>query len=454
MLAIFSLLDLGLSTTLNREIARLSTLSNTDSRMHDLVRTLELVYWLIAILIGIAVISLAPLITHHWVKAEKLSPTSINHALIIMGFAIACQWPFALYSGGLMGLQRQVLLNGITAFIATVRGLGAVLLLWKISPTIQAYFLWQIFVSLLQTILTRQYLLKSLPARLEGVSRFNRRLLSGVWRFAAGMTGISVLAVILTQLDKVILSRMLPLKMFGYYSFAVTVASGMFYGIMPLFSAFFPRFSQLVELRNEEELRRLYHESCQLMSVIILPVCLIIVFFAKDILILWTKDQTLAGNTSIILALLITGNTLNGLVNLPYALQLAHGWTKLGFYQNLLAVGVMVPLLIILVNAYGATGAAIVWVAINACYVFFGIQVMHRRLLTREKWRWYGADIGLPLLASVIAVGAGRYLALGSDSQISTLLWIVTSCVIAYAAAIMAAPLIRAKIMTFVPVTF
>jgi hypothetical protein len=47
-------------------------------------------------------------------------------------------------SWGLMGLQRQVLLNAINMVANTLRGIGAVLLLWLVSLTIQAYFLWQI----------------------------------------------------------------------------------------------------------------------------------------------------------------------------------------------------------------------------------------------------------------------------------------------------------------------
>ena len=53
---------------------------------------------------------------------------------------------------------------------------------------------------------------------------FQKQLLKGIWRFTAGMSGISILAVILTQLDKVILSKMLSLEMFGYYTLASMVA--------------------------------------------------------------------------------------------------------------------------------------------------------------------------------------------------------------------------------------
>ena len=144
LLSVFSLLDMGLSTTLNRELARLSILPDKAQEMRNLVRTLELPYWGFAFFIGITLVCLSGPIAHYWVKVDKLAPATVKQALIIMGGVMALRWPVSLYSGGLMGLQKQKLLNVINVIEATIRGLGAVLVLWLISPTIQAFFIWQI----------------------------------------------------------------------------------------------------------------------------------------------------------------------------------------------------------------------------------------------------------------------------------------------------------------------
>src|SRR6267378_1179039 len=51
---VLPLLDLGLSTTLNREMARLSVHEGKQQEMRDILRTLELVYWTVAGVIAIA----------------------------------------------------------------------------------------------------------------------------------------------------------------------------------------------------------------------------------------------------------------------------------------------------------------------------------------------------------------------------------------------------------------
>ena len=58
----------------------------------------------------------------------------------------------------------------------------------------------------------------------------------------------------------------------------------------------------------------------------------------------------------LVLSLLAIGTCLNGLMVLPYALQLAYGWTRLALYINLVAVAVLAPLIYFLAIHFGAPG--------------------------------------------------------------------------------------------------
>src|ERR1700693_438996 len=60
LMAILSLLDLGLGAALNRKFAQYSALSGKAQEMRDLLRTLETIYWLIGIAIGAALGAPAP----------------------------------------------------------------------------------------------------------------------------------------------------------------------------------------------------------------------------------------------------------------------------------------------------------------------------------------------------------------------------------------------------------
>ena len=443
LLALSTILDLGLSTSLNKELAHKSVdPENNAQDMNNLVRTLELVFWGVAIVIAGIIALAAPLLTKYWLSPKTLSNDQVFQAVILMGIAIACQWPFTLYSGGLMGLQQQVKQNIILVIFSTLRGIGAILVLWLISPTIQAFFIWQLAVSLLQTITTRVILKMCLPHTEHG-GHFHLSLLKKLWRFAAGMTLITMLAILLTQLDRIILSKMLSLEMFGYYTLAALVASSVYVLALPIQSALFPRFSQLVSKGDDQELARLYHQSCQWATLAVMPVAVVIALFSEQILLLWTMDQEVATHTHELVSLLIIGSSLHAMMLLPYSLQLSYGWTSLGFYINLASVIILIPCMVYLTSLYGAIGAAIVWLALNVGYVFIGIQLMHRKILKAEKWRWYFQDLAIPLTGVTIVALPAYFWRPELNSIFLQLMWLVMTLIFSWFAAAFLTPASR-----------
>ena len=439
--AILSLLDLGLGTALNRQFAQYSAQSGKAREMRDLLRTLEIIYWLIGIAIGATMAALAPAIAAYWIKPQHLSRETVTQVLAMMGIALACQWPRALYTGGLMGMQRQVAFNLLSSITGGVNSIGGVLIVWLISPTIQAFITWYMAASLVDTLLTGLLLWRSLP-KAPAPPAFSKKLLAGIWRFAAGMTGISLMAVILTQLDKMILVKVLPLDAFGYYSFASRVAGGIFL-TGPICAAFFPRFSQLLLINDWQQLARLYHRGCQLLAVLVLPLAVVLALFSYEFLLLWTRDRSIAENSYLALSLLTAGSALNALASMPHVLQLAWGWTRLSLIANTAAALLLAPFIYLMSVKYRGVGAAIVWVIFNALYLVVVQHFMHRRLLRGELMRWYRLDIGRPLLAAAALGGVWKWLIPFSETVWSSLANLILVSVATLAAAIIAASEIR-----------
>lgn len=309
-----------------------------------------------------------------------------------------------------MGMQHQVLFNGIKIVIATLDFFGSVFILWKVSPTITAYFTWQIIVNALSVTLLTILLWRSLASS-DHPPVFCPRLLRNISRFAAGMSGIALSAIILTQMDKMILSKLLSLEMFGYYTLAgVTSSVVPFLLVSPVFNALFPRFTSLVATNNEAALKILYHQGSQLMAVLVLPISTVLAFFSFDILLLWTGSAKTAGMASPIVSVLVIGMALNALMTLPYALQISHGWTSIGLRINTFLIITLVPAIFFMTTRYGAVGAATVWVALNSIYIVLGVPLTHRRLLRGEMTRWLGEDIAPPAIVAIVTVGLGRWL--------------------------------------------
>jgi O-antigen/teichoic acid export membrane protein len=147
-----------------------------------------------------------------------------------------------------------------------------------------------------------------------------------------------------------------------------------------------------------------------LLSVLILPAAMVIALFSREILFLWTRNPVLVEHAHRLLSILVIGTALSGLMNLPYVLQMAYGWTRLVLGVNAASLVVLVPALYLMTTLYGAVGAALVWLAINSVYVTVLIQLMHRRILPGEQWRWYWEDVGKPTIAGLMVIAPARVL--------------------------------------------
>ncbi|MDX8392427.1 MAG: oligosaccharide flippase family protein [Mariprofundaceae bacterium] len=443
--AVLFLLDLGLTATVSRELARLSIDADSAGRMRTLVRTLEIVYLGISGVIFVAAVVLSGWVADTWIHAETLSTSQVEDAVMLMGFVIAARMPFGFYSGGLTGLQRQVLMNIVRAAVETFRNGGAVLVLWLVSSDIVTFFLWQAVVSIVGTYVMAVVLWKNIPeSPFKPV--FSKNVLQQLWRFAAGMSGIVLVSILLMQMDKIVLSRMLPLEVFGYYTLAGVVAMSLYFIINPIVTAFAPKLTQLVASGNQSELVFRYHQGCQFMSVMIFPVAITIALFSFEILLLWTQSQSIAEHSYQVLSILVLGTLLNGVMNFPYALQIAHAWTKLTFWLNVAMLFLLFPLLIVLTRQFGIAGAASVWLILNATYVLVGIHLMHHRLLPSEKWRWYFQDICLPFSAALLVAVVGRMLIVDTTASVWMFVSVLLILILSFFAAVMSAPLAREKV--------
>lgn len=416
-------LDFGISTTINREIARYSAFPDKKDAARSIVRTLGVIYWLIGIFLGLVVMIAARWIANNWINTQNLQADTVTQTLMVMGLVVIFQWPLTFYQGALIGLQEMVLLNRLNALGTTFRTLGALIVLWLISPTILAFFAFQVIASLLQVLLTALYLWRKMPAS-NIPARFDITLLKGVWHFAVGMSLTSFLSFFLSQADRIVLSKVVTLEMFGYYTVAVTANSALRVISSQISTAIFPRFSALVAQEDQDKLRDLYHKGAQFTSAAVLPVALIASFFSGSLLLIWTQDTRISAAAAPVATLLFMGTAINSLLGMPYNLTVAHGWSSYGVYQNLIAVILFTPLMIILASHYAGVGAATAWLVLNLGYLFLMPPIIHRRFLQKEVWRWYFADTGIPLAVGFASSLLFYFLMPVSASQLFSFIYI------------------------------
>lgn len=397
--ALLTLLDMGMTPTLNREMARYTAGAHSARSIRDLLRSLEVFCFSIALLIALLIWLASAWISNGWLQSKVMSAGQVSQAIAIMGLVIALRFVESLYRGAILGLQKQVWLNSVSSGLSTLRWAGAVGVLAWVSSSIEAFFMWQGMISAMTILILVFVTYHHLPSS-GHPARFSWFQLKNIWRFAGGMMATTLFGLLLMQVDKVILSRLLSLEMFGYYTLAGTVATVLYQLTGPITQAYYPQLTELVTKSDIAGLTKIFHQSAQLISVQIVPVALLLMFFGEKILLLWTSNPTLSHNTAPLLALLALGTMLNGLMHIPYMLTLAYGWPGFAVRMNMVAVIVMVPAIFWVTPRYGAIGAAWIWVMVNAGYLLIGMHFLYQRLLTKEKWHWYLYDVFLPVVGT------------------------------------------------------
>lgn len=397
-----AILDLGLSASIIRQVAIYKTQTNKEKDLKDLIFTVEVLNWLIAGIIGVCIILLSYPIAAYWVKTKDLNIGTIQQCVMLMGAVFAFQFPASVYDGVMVGIQEQNANAILSLVFTTLKAVGVLVLLYFISPSIELYFVWQICITILNTFTIRWYVQRKIHTN-KIKACFSTLQLKIIWRFAAGITGTAIVTFFITQIDKIIVSR--NLVQLSYYSLAFLLASGIPAIISPLHSIIYPKLTQLVATKNNEAFIKLYHNSCKWVSIIVFPIGLPLIVFAKEILFFWTKSETLTTETTSILRVVVGGTLLNCMMLIPYYVTLAKGNTRYGLYQNIFFALIMLPLLFWWYGKYGALGASFVWLAVNSIAVLISIPLFNHIYFNRvELWEWFSKDVIIPFSASFVLV--------------------------------------------------
>lgn len=442
----FTLLDAGLGPALGREMARFTGGQHTNESIRELFKSIETIAFSTAVALVLALWLASGWIAEKWLVSESLSQRTIETAVALMGIVAALRVLEGVYRSALLGLQKQVVYNYLLIITSTLKSVGAVFVIAFLDASIEAFFWWQAFASVVALALLATTCRKVLPKE-NRATGFSWVEVKRVWVYAKGMLLITLLSLILMQVDKIVLSSLLPLSEFGVYSLAATVAMALLVLITPISQAWFPRLSQLYSMNLEAEMNSVFHIGAQLVTVILGSAAVILLMFAEEVLALWTQDQVLASQAAPLLAVLILGNLLNGFMWIPYQAQLATGWTSLSVKINLAAVAILTPTTIWVANNYGPFEVCLIWLLLNAVYVIVGGTLTFRKILKGEYRRWIVGDLMKPFAAALLCAAIFKALAPSDLSPVLEVVFIGVASVVTLIAAAMSASLIRQSLV-------
>lgn len=425
---VMAILDAGLTATLSREFA-LKT--NETGMKLRILSTLEICYILISSLIILLLFLGANKIAISWLHLESINPLKVAYYLKIIGIGIAFQLMANFYMGGLLGLEHQVKANLYQILWGVVKN-GLVVVPLFFFPSLELFFIWQTISTIIYVILLRQSLIKSLHPDFSFfvLPKFEKTIIERIWKFAGGMFLISIVAGLNTQMDKLAISKFLPIDSLGYYTLAVSIAQGLVILINPISTAILPRFTFLYSENRKQDATELFHKIFLIVSILIFSFAANIVFNAKGILWIWTGNMNLALGAYLFVPFLVIGMSMLALQIIPYTIAIANGYTRLNNYLGFISLTITLPGYWIMVSFFGAIGAAITWAIIQVLITPIYLIYINKYFLNKKSVLIFLKDCFLPLFVSFIIALILSQNKLFSGNRLYQLVWIGSSTLI------------------------
>ena len=361
--ALFGILDAGTSQALVREFAvRFNAGKDGRRDAASLLFGFERLYWIFAVATGAAVLMLSNVISSHWLVLGDLPLSTGTAAVCGAGFLFAVQFPGSVYRSLLVGVQAQVSLNSVMLTAALMRHIGGVAVL-QFWPTLYAYLGWQIGVGLLETLVRGKMAWRAGAVK-RNLLRWEPQRLRTVWKSVASLTGATCLGALTVQMDKIILSKMVGLQQFGYYTIAAGISLGVLQLVYPIVQAVLPR---AVELKNDRAgLRRLSIKLIWSIAAFVTGGGVVYALLGEILLAGWLRDATVAESIYPLLAVLLLGTAMNAFYIVGYIHWLVLEKVGRVLVVNAAALALSVAIIPPLVTRFGLVGAAFGWLAINS----------------------------------------------------------------------------------------
>ncbi len=436
----FGLLDMGLTPTIGRETARYHGGSMSALAYRQLFRALSLIFLAVAVVGGSSLFLLADLIAGQWLNIESLDMNTVVIAVQIMAISVALRWMCGLYRGVVTGSERLVWLSSFNVLIATLRFIVVFVSMLQFGFTPLVFFIHQLIVALVELTGLCWMGSRLLPSKasLQGKIGWSFKPIKPILKFALTIAFTASIWVLVTQTDKLILSGILPLAEYGYFTLAVLVASGIMVMSGPISNAIMPRMTRLNAEGKHNEMIQVYRNATRLATVICGSAAITIAFTAEKLLFAWTGDTELAQQAAPILRLYVIGNGFLALAAFPYYLQYALGNLRYHLIGNVVTVCVLIPAIVFAASAYGAMGAGWVWLSLNGLFLIFWVGFVHHKLEPGLHIKWISLDIAKIGLPVFIALGCLSFISMPIGNRMVEISVVAILSIVALAIAVLA----------------
>lgn len=379
-----TMLEMGICSTTVREVS--AYYESEPKYIKDLIRTFSLFYWVFFAIAGAAIFFLAPLLVEKWIILKTMDSVTAIYILRILGIASFIALPKSFYASLFNGLQRMEFNNFIDVITAGLQQFGSIFILSMGGNVFQVVY-WYAACYVIGVIAYLVVAANLFPVKVL-IPGYSSGIVKRNIHFASRMLFVSMTSAIHAQVDKVCISKLLPVGILGYYGFTYGVVSRGASLTSAISQAVFPSFSTIYKSGDHAGLMLQYQKLQDLLCFASVPILAVVPFALLPVFSLVFNEE-IARTLLLPATFLCLGFYMNATAAIPFIFSLAVGRPDIAARQHLYNFFVTVPVTILLVYYMGVIGASFSMVFFYTFVYFYTIRRICSECMAIPAWNWY-----------------------------------------------------------------
>lgn len=364
----FSLFDLGLGRALTKLVAEKLGAGREEE-------TPALIWTAMSLMSGLGLLgALLLAVFTPWLVVSVLEvPLELQAETIISFYLLATSIPIVIATAGLRGLleARQLFgfVNVIRIPLGIITFLGPLAVL-PFSNSLVPVVTVLVIARLVASVAYAGLCLHVQPVLRHSIS-ISRTTAKSLIRFGGWMTVSNIVSPLMVYMDRFLIGASVSMTAVAYYATPYEVVTRLLIIPAGLMGVMFPAFSAAL-VNDRARAGRLFERANNYIFIALFPVVLIIVTLASEGLAIWLGSE-FADNSTLVLQLLAVGVFMNSHARVPFGMVQAAGRPDLTAKLHIIELVIYLPILWLLLDAYGIAGAATAWLvraAVDALVLF------------------------------------------------------------------------------------
>ncbi|EMO2483112.1 MULTISPECIES: lipopolysaccharide biosynthesis protein [Citrobacter] len=394
LITLMGLLDAGISGTFVKLIATNKYQLASYTKVVKLFLKVFLGFVFIACTVAFIFNYSSIYIVNDWLKTS-LSNDETVFCIKIIGIILALLYLRSYLQSFINGMERQDLIAIWGMVYTTCFYGGGYVVLAFYSNSLSAFFKVLLTLSIIDVIVTAYcvyYVIHKHSKQLgEGCSGNNSAesediAFSKVIKFSLQLSGLSMIWVVASQVDKIALSTYTTLTNYTQYQIGSQLSAVVLTLVIPLSQILLPRLSALIKEKKESQFVAIFTYSSIAYVVILGPLVPYMFIFGSDLIALWLKNDVLGNTVNQYAKWLVSATFFAGIMNFVFILLYSTGKLKYHFYAYAGYSALTIPLTILIAKYLGPQWSSVFYFTHTVLFlIIWGFYCLTKEMVSYLK---------------------------------------------------------------------